>query len=427
MIRGRTRSRGGSAGGGAAPVTNTIDLNFGTGTYNLNGASAAFADVLTFSRASDGTRFNSSGVLVTETTDAPRFDHDPNTFDPLGLLLEDQRTNLAPYSAELTTGYAGDNGTKTNAFATAPDGTTTATRYTPNGVNGGHSILANGVWASGVEYTFSVYAKSNGYTTVGLGVFAGSDFAAKFLLTGAGSVGAYRNPNITSSGIQQLANSWYRIWITFTTTGANTGLFGIQLHSWPDPASTNWNAMGAGNGTSGALFWGLQAEAGNYPSSYIYTTTGSSVTRSADVCPFTAAGNTALNSASRTVIQTGQAFGMVADRRIFGDAGADADGSIFAETASSIFHDYGAGELNASPATGTMAAYKAGLAFDAGNTALCLNAGTVASTATGQTSSPTSWSLTSGGTGVQMPVQRVSTFDCYNLKMTDGQLQTETT
>jgi len=47
----------------------------------------------TFTRTSSGWRFNASGQLVEETTDAPRFDYDPLTLAIKGLLIEEQRTN----------------------------------------------------------------------------------------------------------------------------------------------------------------------------------------------------------------------------------------------------------------------------------------------------------------------------------------------
>lgn len=48
---------------------------------------------VTFTRASSATRVNSSGVMVTETTNVPRFDYDPITLALLGLRSEETRTN----------------------------------------------------------------------------------------------------------------------------------------------------------------------------------------------------------------------------------------------------------------------------------------------------------------------------------------------
>jgi hypothetical protein len=49
-----------------------------------------------FTRASIATVVNSQGLVETVPADAPRFDHDPVTLAPKGLLLKESRTNLLP-------------------------------------------------------------------------------------------------------------------------------------------------------------------------------------------------------------------------------------------------------------------------------------------------------------------------------------------
>ena len=75
--------------------TKTLDLDFT--------ASQAFDPRITFTRASNGTRFNSAGTLVTMTNDQPRIDYDPVTLACKGLLIEEQRTNLLLNSDALAT------------------------------------------------------------------------------------------------------------------------------------------------------------------------------------------------------------------------------------------------------------------------------------------------------------------------------------
>lgn len=58
---------------------------------------------ITFSRASVGTYFDSSGTLQTAVVDAPRWDYDPVTHVMRGLLFEETRTNLLLNSATLNT------------------------------------------------------------------------------------------------------------------------------------------------------------------------------------------------------------------------------------------------------------------------------------------------------------------------------------
>lgn len=57
---------------------------------------------LTFTRASDGTYFDSAGVLQTVGTNAARFDHDPVTGQSLGLLIEEARANNAIHNRDFS-------------------------------------------------------------------------------------------------------------------------------------------------------------------------------------------------------------------------------------------------------------------------------------------------------------------------------------
>ena len=56
--------------------------------------SKAFSNLITFSRTGGAaTYFAANGVLTTAANNEPRFDYDPATFLPRGLLIEEQRTN----------------------------------------------------------------------------------------------------------------------------------------------------------------------------------------------------------------------------------------------------------------------------------------------------------------------------------------------
>lgn len=67
-----------------AALRAALDFNFLSGQLDPR---------ITFTRASTGTYVNSSGVLSSAAINGPRFDYDPVTLAPKGLLIEEQRTN----------------------------------------------------------------------------------------------------------------------------------------------------------------------------------------------------------------------------------------------------------------------------------------------------------------------------------------------
>jgi hypothetical protein len=84
-------SQFGPINGGILP---SLDLNFLSGALDSR---------ITFARASVGTYFDNTGAIQTAANNVPRFDHNPTTLAPLGLLMEEQRINLLLNSATLST------------------------------------------------------------------------------------------------------------------------------------------------------------------------------------------------------------------------------------------------------------------------------------------------------------------------------------
>jgi hypothetical protein len=79
----------------------SLDLNFAVNRSLVDNISGN--NLITFSRNSVGTFFDSNGLLQTAASGVPRFDHDPVTRESLGLLIEGPRTNLLLNSATLST------------------------------------------------------------------------------------------------------------------------------------------------------------------------------------------------------------------------------------------------------------------------------------------------------------------------------------
>lgn len=86
MSRNRVRSRARAL---SIFSDSAINLNF----IPIAGTSPSLDPRITFTRSTTGTYTNSAGVISSAAINAPRFDYDPVTLEPKGLLIEEQRTN----------------------------------------------------------------------------------------------------------------------------------------------------------------------------------------------------------------------------------------------------------------------------------------------------------------------------------------------
>ncbi len=238
--------------------------------------------LITFTRASDGAVVNSAGQIEIVAANVPRFDHNPLTGECLGLLVEEQRQNLLLQSNQFDTTWTNTNSSETAASGIAPDGTNTAweLRDTVDVSAVSHAITQSSSITSGVTYTYSVWMKAG---TLGFGAiaFPSAGFTTSVLVsfnlsTGSASV----NTGTATAAVVSAGNGWYRCSVTATATASvSTGL---------GARTANNISAGTyqGDGTGTILIWGAQLEAGAFPTSYI-PTTGTAVTRSADVASIT--------------------------------------------------------------------------------------------------------------------------------------------
>lgn len=219
----------------------------------------------TYSRSSTGTYYDSTGTLQTAASGVPRFDYDPLTHAPKGILLEESRTNLAKNSENMSVWNNNTALTITSDAMIAPNGTLTAdttssigsTRYTTASVT------------SGTQYTYSFFVKPTdpaNYIQIYVDGTAGTGYCRIAPSTGVvvGTSGTYN-----SAGVVNVGNGWYRVFMVFTPT--TTGYQAVHIY----PISANLTG-----------WWGAQLEAGSFPTSYI-PTSAATVTRSADLLSFT--------------------------------------------------------------------------------------------------------------------------------------------
>jgi hypothetical protein len=246
---------------------------------------------ITFTRTTNGTFFNSTGVLSTASSGAARFDHrlEGGVWVNKGLLIEEQRANLALRSEEINNAYWFKIETTVTADQiTAPDGTTTADAVFETTANDFHYIRTGNITinATSSPFTVSIFIKANGRTRgqCKLGYLAGSfqEISATFNLSSGliTSTGASAGALVEGSSLTDVGDGWYRITLSGYT--GQSGVHALQVFIANDVGSGSY----AGDVTKGFYFWGAQLEAGAFPTSYIKTTTAS-VTRNADVASMT--------------------------------------------------------------------------------------------------------------------------------------------
>lgn len=243
-----------------------------------------FDNLLTFTRASTGTYFDSTGTLQTAAVDEPRFDHDPVTGEPLGLLIEEQRTNLLLWSEDFdNAAWTKTSVTVSANVRTAPDGTATADKLI---VDNGAATVSAYLIQSGVSksanavLTTSFIAEAGEFDRALLLVQDSGTSANRVTLTvsltdgsviSALSFGTY---TVQDYDVKPLSGGRFRISLTVQTGSETTSA--VRIYAQDSVATT-------GDGNSGIYIWGAQLEQGSFPTSYIRTE-GAQVTRLADNC-----------------------------------------------------------------------------------------------------------------------------------------------
>jgi hypothetical protein len=207
---------------------------------------------LTFTRASDATYTDSTGVI--------------------------ERTpwNLVTFSEMFSdVAWTKTRSTVTANTITAPNGTLTADTWTGDGASGGKYVIQTAAIVSGRSYSVSIYAKKNtnnfiqlfaGTATFGPGAYANFD-----LNNGAvGTVGAAATATIESVG-----DGWYRCVVTATSTVTTTGnAHVVSLITSATSPENEINTL-----TTSVFIWGAQLVEGTDAKPYFATTNRQDVPR----------------------------------------------------------------------------------------------------------------------------------------------------
>ena len=228
------------------------------------------------------TRVNASGFIEIVNANLPRFDYDPITLAPKGLLIEESRTNLLRYSAQLEIGAWGKTRATITANATvAPDGASTADKIVEDATaSSTHFITQVIAFTAGTTYVLSAYVKADerNWFDFQLPSSIMGTIRNAFFDVSNGTLGTVTSG--VTAAITFAGSGWYRCSLTFTPTASASVSFAFLL------ADADNSISYSGDGTSGLFVWGAQLEAGAFATSYIPTTT-TSLTRNADTVAMT--------------------------------------------------------------------------------------------------------------------------------------------
>ena len=221
-------------------------------------------DLITFTRSTTGTYLGSDGLLKSAAIDEARIEYDASG-NCLGLLVEEEKTNLLAYSAVTEGGWGQSGSTNTNRNDNVL------------GVFSGLNVVSNGqTWnratigatlVSGNTYATTVFYKEG--TAENVRITCRANGAESTIGGQAGSLnvgGEYAGPLTLLNeedygGIRKVTFLW--------VPGSSSGVsFGIGPNSDVSGESV--------------IAYGAQIESGSFPTSYI-PTSGSAVTRAADV------------------------------------------------------------------------------------------------------------------------------------------------
>ena len=217
--------------------------------------------------------------LLTAASGVARFDHNPTTFESLGLEIEESRTNLLTYSEQFDdASWTKANSTITANTIVAPDGALTGDKLVADATSNFHTVFRAFSFTSGTAYTLSIFAKAGEYQYLSLTAGNTGTFPARVtfdLISGTVS------STVSGTGsIQSVGNGWYRCSVSATATA--TASTGVNFAA----SSTGSYVTYTGDGYSGIYIWGAQLEAGAFATSYI-PTVASTVTRAADAASMT--------------------------------------------------------------------------------------------------------------------------------------------
>lgn len=183
-------------------------------------------------------------------------------FDPSDTANLDWRRNLLTYTEQFTNSYwALFRAALTGTRITAPDGTLTATPFTPTANSAIIQPTSGVTGVVGTQYTYSIYAKKAAQDWVYIDLYDGT-FPFAFFNLNTGATGS-KSAGVTSS-ITAVGDGFFRC--TITATSAGTTIYPRTFATASDTGLKEPSITASGVVTH--YIWGAQFEAGTVATEY---------------------------------------------------------------------------------------------------------------------------------------------------------------
>jgi hypothetical protein len=360
-------------------------------------------------------------LLETAASGVARFDHNPITGESLGLLIEEQRTNLLTYSEEFdNAAWAKQNVTVTANVVAAPDGTLTAELVADatSATLLNHRVHAAPAITAGVAHTASFFVRNIDATWVH--IRDGTNGISCWFNLVTKTVGTNQ---FLSAQIIEVGNEWLRLSVAWTPAVASSSI-GIGF-----APSDGVNLYTTSTNTS-IHTWGAQLETGAFPTSYI-PTVASQVTRSADAASMTGANffswfnnaeGTLYSEASRPFAVPSGQFPRVMYISDGTDNNRIANNYQISNAAAFIVSVANATQASLNPSTTDNLRKLAG-AYTVNDFATSVNGGTVATDTSGTIPVVNQATFGSSPTGGAVLNGHIRKLSYYPVRCTDAQLQ----
>lgn len=380
----------------------------GIGTYSVTATTTATSANIIFGSDCNGVGGRNGDVAVTEpqlqygtvvprrvyvpnssTTaakwDSARFDYDPTTLQPRGLLIEGSATNLLTYSQAFTPDWTDTSITRDVTLQTSPDGTANALRITASAGNA--TIIRSAAIGTSASRTFSVWLRR---------------------VSGSGNI-QYTQDNGTTYTTQAITSSWVRYQFTHT---ANHQV-GIRIVTSGDSIE----------------LWGAQLETSSGgPSSYI-PTGASTATRAADECQILDLTTMGFNANAGTIYTDVGIRRNTGSNRNYTFLPASGSNNQIFEGSGTALNVYSSGSFVAQIGTSTSSASKIAAAYALDDYAVSVNGGAVTTDTSGALPSSLT-KLTIGGSIVNAAAYTnacIRVFKYWPTRLSNAQLQSLTT